>query len=286
MDSSAARTICARPCAAREADDGPAAVHVPVRRTQARKCGHEIDVAVVGNGGGHRFGFRGRSDQAHFVAQPFDHRAGHEHAALQGVTRLAVDLPGNGGNEVADGLDRVRPGVHQQKTAGAIGVFSTCPAQSSHGRTGQTADRPPAPPRGSLARERAYRACPPRRKYPPPREASAREYPWRAKACRPICARGCCKAWCARRWSRPSHADGRRIDGWPETYPPFQSTIRPARRVRARWGWYPATTAAWCRKNRRRGSAPVRSRSILPRPSRLRRSISGAVRRHCQTMAL
>ena len=109
--------------AAREADDGAAAVHVPVRRAQSGEGRHEVDVAVVSDGGSQRLGFRGRGDQAHLVAQPLDHRPGHEHAALQCVARLPVELPGNGGDQIADGLDRVQPRVHQQKTAGAVGVF-------------------------------------------------------------------------------------------------------------------------------------------------------------------
>ena len=109
--------------AARKADDGAAAVHIPVRRAQPGEGRHEVDVAVVGDGGGDLLRFRRRGDEPHFVAQPLDHRPGHEHAALQGVARLPVELPGNGGDQVADGLDRVQPRVHQQKTAGAIGVF-------------------------------------------------------------------------------------------------------------------------------------------------------------------
>ena len=110
--------------AAGQADDGAAAVHIPVGRAESGEGGHEVDIAVVRNLHGHRLGFGGLADELHFVAQPLNHRAADEHAALQRIAGLTVHPPADGGDQVVLGLDGVFAGVHQHEAAGAIGILA------------------------------------------------------------------------------------------------------------------------------------------------------------------
>lgn len=104
--------MCALPRAARKPHNGAAAVHIPVRRAKSGKRGYKVYIAVVGDGDSHLFGLRRRLNHLHFVAQPLHHRAGDKDAALQSIARLAIQLPSDGGNQIAHRAHGVRPGIH------------------------------------------------------------------------------------------------------------------------------------------------------------------------------
>ena len=59
----------------------------------------------------------------HLVPEPLDRGAGHEDGALQGVSHLSIQAPGDGGHQAVPGKDRLVAGVHQQEAAGAVGVL-------------------------------------------------------------------------------------------------------------------------------------------------------------------
>ena len=64
-------------------------------------------------------------DQVHPVPDPLDDRAAHKDGAFQRIFYLAVKADGNGGDQTVLALVDLVAGVHQQETAGAVGVFHT-----------------------------------------------------------------------------------------------------------------------------------------------------------------
>ena len=109
--------------AARDAEEAAAGVLIPIRRAHTGQRGHEIHAAVVGHGVGQRVDFVGIAYHARAVAQPLDGRTAHEYAALERIGGFAADLPGHGGKQVVLRLHGPVAGIHQQKAAGAVGVF-------------------------------------------------------------------------------------------------------------------------------------------------------------------
>ena len=112
-----------RPGAPGDAHDGAPGVHIPIGRAQSRKGGHQIDAA----GGIHLLGivFRisGLADEAHLVAQPLDDGAAHKDRTLQCVLHLTAEADGDGGDKAVLALTGRPARVHEQETAGAVGVF-------------------------------------------------------------------------------------------------------------------------------------------------------------------
>ena len=86
--------------AAGDAEKSAACVLIPIRRTHARECGHEIHAAVVGHGSGQRVDFIGFAYQPRAVAQPLDCRAAHKHAAFERISGFAANFPGHGGEQI------------------------------------------------------------------------------------------------------------------------------------------------------------------------------------------
>lgn len=105
------------------ADDGAAGVLIPVRGSETGEGGNDIAAVGVGNLGGHIFGVGGGIDKAHLIAQPLNGRPGHEDGALQGIGDLAVDAPGDGGDETVLREHGSLSGVHEHETARAVGVL-------------------------------------------------------------------------------------------------------------------------------------------------------------------
>ena len=123
MLSSAARAMCARVRAAREADDGAARCRIPLRRAEAGEGRHEVDVAGVGHAGGQRLDVGGALDDAEAVAQPLHRGAAHEHAAFERVLagRRGARPPSSAGGGARPAA--CVAGVHQHEAAGAVGVL-------------------------------------------------------------------------------------------------------------------------------------------------------------------
>ena len=107
--------------AAGEADEHTAGMRVPVGSTEAGERRDADHAAGVGNPAGGRLGLGGRSQQAHFVAQPLHRCAADEDAPLQGVVHAVGKLPGDGGQQAVLRLRRAITGLHQEEAAGAIG---------------------------------------------------------------------------------------------------------------------------------------------------------------------
>ena len=106
-----------------QADQRSAGVHIPVGGAQAREGGHQIDPAVVFDLSGVIFRVPALREKAKLVPQPLDDRAAHEDAAFQGVLHLAAQSDGDGGQKAVAADAGFRPGIHQQKAAGAVSVF-------------------------------------------------------------------------------------------------------------------------------------------------------------------
>ena len=110
--------------AAGDAHDGAARVLIPVRRAEARE--RRDDVAAVGilDLAGIVFRIRRGLDDLQLVAQPLDGGAGDEDGAFERVFDLAVQAPGDRGDQTILGEHGLLTGVHQQERAGAVGVLS------------------------------------------------------------------------------------------------------------------------------------------------------------------
>ena len=109
--------------AAGQAHDCAAAVHVPVRRAQARERRHQVHAARILDRIGDHLRLRSALNELHLIAQPLDHRAADKHAALQRVRRLAADAPGDGGHQAGLAGHRQLARVHEQEAARAVGVL-------------------------------------------------------------------------------------------------------------------------------------------------------------------
>jgi hypothetical protein len=98
-----------------------AQARIPVGRAEADKGRHQIDflrgIGLVGE----RAGFARLPDDAESVAQPLHRRAGDEDRALEGVGALAVELIGDGCEQLVVRSHRRGAGVEQGKAAGAVG---------------------------------------------------------------------------------------------------------------------------------------------------------------------
>src|SRR5262245_5757806 len=109
--------------AARQADDRPARVRIPVRRAEPRERWNEIHIAVVGNRHRERLDVRRRSNDAETVAQPLDDRAGDEDAPFERVLRGSVARPGDGRQQLVARRGRRGAGVLQHEAARSVGVL-------------------------------------------------------------------------------------------------------------------------------------------------------------------
>ena len=109
--------------AARDAQQCPAGVLVPVGRTQTGEGRHEVNTAVVFHRMGQVVDVGRGADQACPVAQPLDGRPTHEHAAFQRIGGLAANVPGHRGQQVVGRFHRFVARVHQQEAPGAVGVL-------------------------------------------------------------------------------------------------------------------------------------------------------------------
>ena len=109
--------------ASRDPHDRAARVRIPVRRPESGEGRHEIDAAVVRDGPRQRLDIGRRLDHAQPVAQPLDHGAADEDAALERIAGLAADLPGHRREQPIARHHRALAGVLQQKAAGAVGVL-------------------------------------------------------------------------------------------------------------------------------------------------------------------
>ena len=109
--------------AACQADEAAARVHIPVRRTEAGERRNKIHAARVLDLAGIVFGITALGEEPHFVAQPLDDRAADEQAALERILRFAAEPDADGGEQSVFALTGGHAGVHQQETAGAVGVL-------------------------------------------------------------------------------------------------------------------------------------------------------------------
>ena len=106
-----------------DAHQRPPGVHVPVGGPQAREGGDQVDAPRVGDLGGVVLRVPGLADEAQLIPHPLDHRAAHKDGTLQGVLHLPVQPHGDGGEQAVPAAAQLVPRVHQQETAGAVGVF-------------------------------------------------------------------------------------------------------------------------------------------------------------------
>ena len=94
-----------------------------MRRAQPREGRHQIHTLVIGDRGSQRFALAGLFHKFHFVAQPLDGRAAHEHAAFQRIGGLAVQPPGHGGQQAVFRQLELAARVHQHEAARTVGVL-------------------------------------------------------------------------------------------------------------------------------------------------------------------
>ena len=106
-----------------QAEDRSTGVHVPVRSAETGEGGDHVDTTGILDLAGVVFGVFRRVDHLEFVAQPLHRRAGDEDRSFQRIGDLAVEPPGDGGQQARGRRHRGLAGIHQQKTAGTVGVL-------------------------------------------------------------------------------------------------------------------------------------------------------------------
>ena len=109
--------------AAGNAQNGTPGVHIPVGRAQTGKGWHDVHAAVVRHLLGIILGIAAVLNEVHPVPDPLDDCAAHKDGAFQRILHLAVKADGDGGDQTVLALVDLVAGVHQQETAGAVGVF-------------------------------------------------------------------------------------------------------------------------------------------------------------------
>ena len=124
-----------------EAEQRAAHAGIPVGRAEADEGRHQID-ALHGIGFvGERAGLGRLLDDAEPVAQPLHRGAGDEDRAFQRVGAFAVELIGDGGEQLVLRGDRRGAGVEQRKAAGAVGRLDHAGRRSRPGRWSRPAGR-------------------------------------------------------------------------------------------------------------------------------------------------
>ena len=109
--------------AAGNAQNGTPGIHIPVGRAQTGKGRHDVHAAVVRHLLGIVLGIAAVLNEVHPVPDPLDDRTAHKDRAFQRILHLAVKADGDGGDQTVLALVDLVAGVHQQETAGAVGVF-------------------------------------------------------------------------------------------------------------------------------------------------------------------
>ena len=107
-----------------QAGQHAAGVGPPVGGVEAGEGRYEIDVAIVGDGGGQCLDVGAVLYDTEVVAQPLDQGTGDGDGTLQRVGRGSIAQPsGDGGDQAVVGGDGDGSRVHEQKTAGAVCVL-------------------------------------------------------------------------------------------------------------------------------------------------------------------
>ena len=108
----------------RNPHDNSSRILIPVWRPQPRESRHHIASMRVRNLLRHIFCIFRSVNQFQFVPQPLNRRPSHKNRAFQGVGNFSVQPPGDRSNQTIFRKDRFISGIHQQKAAGAIRIFS------------------------------------------------------------------------------------------------------------------------------------------------------------------
>ena len=108
-----------------------------MRCPQSDKGRHHVAAVGIGYRFRHSLGFGSIANQAQLITQPLDSSAGNENRAFQCIFHLAVYAPGDSCNKAVFAVYRLFAGIHQHKTARAIGIFcfAGCKAGLSEQRT-------------------------------------------------------------------------------------------------------------------------------------------------------
>ena len=160
MPSNAARATCARVV--------PAVRPAIVPRASGRHHGAPTPVMpgstrappLSGTAAGER-AERGRlGREAELAAQPLEHLAGGEHAAVERVLGHAVDPPGDGGEEAAGRLRDLVADVGEHEHAGAVGRLDAPGRRRRRRRRARPAGRPRGRSAAAPADQRSWRSVP------------------------------------------------------------------------------------------------------------------------------
>jgi len=109
---------------ASQSRDHAACIVLPVRRVQPGERRHEVHAAVVVHRPGERLDLRALPDQSEIVADPLHQCARDRDAAFESVEgALPLELIRDRGEQSEARLHRHFAHVHQQETAGAVGVL-------------------------------------------------------------------------------------------------------------------------------------------------------------------
>ena len=106
-----------------DAHDGATGVLIPVGRAQTGEGGNHIAAVGILDLAGIVLGVGSGLDDLQLIPQPLNGGTGYEYGAFQSVFHLAVEAPGDGGDQAVLREDGLFAGVHQQEGTGAVGVL-------------------------------------------------------------------------------------------------------------------------------------------------------------------
>src|SRR6266851_4262752 len=109
--------------AARQADDSPASIGVPVRSPQAHEGWHQVDSPVVWHRGRQSLNIRAIFDDAKAIAQPLHCGTGNKDASFQRVSNIFPYAPGDSRQQAILRRHSLVTGIHQHEAASTIGVL-------------------------------------------------------------------------------------------------------------------------------------------------------------------
>ena len=98
-------------------------VLIPMRSAKTGEGRNHVAAVGILHFFRHILGILCRIDQPQLIPQPLNRSTCHKHGAFQCIINFSFHPPGNGSDQTVLALVDLVAGVHQQKTAGAVGVF-------------------------------------------------------------------------------------------------------------------------------------------------------------------
>src|SRR4030042_4849243 len=106
-----------------DAEHLPPGKHIPGRSPQANKSRNKVNPVVGPKAAGQSLALGSLSNHPESVPQPLDNGPADKDTPFESIIDLSADSPGNGGQKIFPGENRLGTRVHQQKATRPISIF-------------------------------------------------------------------------------------------------------------------------------------------------------------------